>query len=365
MNRYPGDRNREGRGGQRPPRDARGNAPFERRRDEQGDFPMGEVGRGEERRNEPPTILTTFSGNPSDPWCSAPVTSSSSSAQTQFTPPGGDRQPRAGYYPRDVPRPAAGTASTRSTELIKSIRREGVTVNAIHDEELPLEARSIIEDLIFQLSQRWNEVTHLQRRTEDLRRESLLRKREDVGEPESRPPKRRENRLEEAVPSPIDSIPSSSSSDLQVQTSQMRINDPPRFDPPRFRAPMMPTGPSFRAPTTRRREGTVINGRPYETAVAVTPPGQFAPEPTITLPPPRPAPQAPSDDEDHYQLDVSDESSEDDRPAGKKKQPNPINPQDDGYIPDFWGVRYPNGSTTAERDNSLICRAIRYRRLYL
>jgi len=113
------------------------------------------------------------------------------------------------------------------------------------------------------------------------------------------------------------------------------------------------TGLSFRAPATQRREGTTINSRPYETAVAVTPPGQFAPEPTITLPPPRPAPQAPSDDEDPYQLDMSDESSEDDCPTKKKKQPNPIDPQDDGYIPDFWGVCYPNRSTTAERDNSL------------
>jgi len=74
-------------------------------------------------------------------------------------------------------------------ELIESIQREGVMVNAIHDEELPLEARSIIKDLIFQLSQKWNEVTHLQHRMEDLRSESLLRKREDVGEPELRPPK--------------------------------------------------------------------------------------------------------------------------------------------------------------------------------
>jgi len=84
----------------------------------QGDFPMGKVGRGEERRNEPSTILTAFSGNPSDPWCSAPVTSSSSSTQTQFTPPGGDRQQQTSYYPRDVPRPAAGMAPTRSMELI-------------------------------------------------------------------------------------------------------------------------------------------------------------------------------------------------------------------------------------------------------
>jgi len=105
-------------------------------------------------------------------------------------------------------------------------------VNATHDEELPLDAQAIIEDLIFQLGQKWNEVTHLQHRTEDLRRESLLSKREDVGESELRPPKRRESQLEEVIPSPIDSILSSSSSDFQIQTSQMRINDPPRLSPP-------------------------------------------------------------------------------------------------------------------------------------
>ena len=37
----------------------------------------------------------------------------------------------------------------------------------------------------------------------------------------------------------------------------------------------------------------------------------------------------------------------------KKKQPNPINPQDDGYISDFWGVCYPNKSPTVEWGNSL------------
>ena len=92
----------------------------------------------------------------------------------------------------------------------------------------------------------------------------------------------------------------------------------------------------------------------YKIAVVVTPPGQFILEPTITLLPPRPAQQAPSDNEDPHRFDVSDESSEDERPAkGKKKQPNPIDPQDNGYIPDFWGMCYPNGSTTAEQDNSL------------
>ena len=351
MSRYPEDRSHGGRGGQRPPRDHRGSAPSNRRWDEQDDFPMSEVERGEEMRSE---FLSTFPGsNPNDPWRSAPLTSPAGSIQSSSTSTGGNRQQRMGYHPPNVSRSTTGLTPNRSTELIERIRREGVTVTATHDEEFPLEARAVIEDLMFQLSQKRNEVTHLQRRTEDLRRETLLRKREDVGELEPRPPKRRENRLEEVVPSPIESIPSSSSSDLRVQTSYMRINDPPRLGPPRYRAPVMPTGPSHRAPTPRRGEGASLNGRPYETAVKVTPPGQFVPEPSITLPPPRPALQVPSDDDDPYRFDESDESSdESDRPT-KKKQPNPIDPQDDGYIPDFWGICYPNGSPTAERDNSL------------
>jgi len=59
-----------------------------------------------------------------------------------------------GYYPRDTPRPATGIALTKSMELVKHIWREGIMVNATHDEELPLDAQSIIEDLIFQLSQK-------------------------------------------------------------------------------------------------------------------------------------------------------------------------------------------------------------------
>jgi len=91
-------------------------------------------------------------------------------------------------------------------------------VKTIHC-SLPM-CRSIIEDLIFQLSQKQNEVTHLQCRTEDLQRESLLCKLEEMAEPEPRPSKRRENRPEEVIPSPIDSIPSSSSSDLRIPSGK-------------------------------------------------------------------------------------------------------------------------------------------------
>ena len=206
---------------------------------------------------------------------------------------------------------------------------------------------------MFQLSQKHNKVTHLQRRTEDLQRETLLRKREDLGELEPHPPKQRENQLEEVVPSPVKSVLSSSSSDLRVQTSHLRINNnPPRLGPP------IPSSCDahwaiIQDPMPQQGEGIFLNSRPYEAAVNVTPLGQFVPEPSITLPPPRPAPQAPSDDDDPYRFNESDESSNEDDHHAKKKQPNPVDPQDDGYIPDFWGVCYPNGSPTAKRDNSL------------
>ena len=108
---------------------------------------MGEVERGEEKRSELSNMLTLFPGNPSDPWGSAPTTSSSSSTQIQPTIPGGDRQRRMTYFPQDTPRPAIGMAPTKSTELVERIRRKGIMVNATYDEELPLEARSHIGKL--------------------------------------------------------------------------------------------------------------------------------------------------------------------------------------------------------------------------
>ena len=127
---------------------------------------MSEVERGEDTRSN---FLSTFpGGNLNDPWRSVSLTSPAGSTQTLSTSTGSNRQQWMGYYPPNAPRSTTGPTPNRSTELIERIRREGVTVTTTHDEEFPLEARAIIEDFMFQLSQKRNEVTHLQRRTEDL-----------------------------------------------------------------------------------------------------------------------------------------------------------------------------------------------------
>jgi len=75
-------------------------------------------------------------------------------------------------------------------------------MNTEQDNELSTEARSIIEDLIFQLRQRRDEVSHLQRQVEDLQKDALRHKRKDSEEPETCPTKRQEVRQEEMVPYP-------------------------------------------------------------------------------------------------------------------------------------------------------------------
>jgi len=140
----------------------------------------------------------------------------------------------------------------------------------------------IIEDLIFQLRQRRDKVSHLQRQVEDLRKDTLRRKRKDSEEPETHPTKRREVRQEEMVPSPIKSVPTTASgtSDLRVQTTLMRIDDPPR-PTPRLRAPVLTEPVRHLVPPPARNEGTLINGRPYEAAIKVTPPGPLVQNPDI------------------------------------------------------------------------------------
>jgi len=49
----------------------------------------------------------------------------------------------------------------RSTALIERIRAEGILVGITSDKELSLKAQVIIEDLLFQLQQKQNEVNHL------------------------------------------------------------------------------------------------------------------------------------------------------------------------------------------------------------
>jgi len=199
--------------------------------------------RGEGERNQFSSLTSTFGSNLSgDPWNPTQNMGSLSPSRPQTNEPRDNEQPQwAGPTFRSTqedfrnrrqqsPRPPP---TTQSTALIEHIRNIGVSVNAEHDDELSTEARSIIEDLIFQLRQRRDEVSHLQRRVEDLRKDALRCKRKDSEEPETRPTKRREVRQEEMVPSPIESMPTTASgtSDLRVQTTLMRIDDPPRPTP--------------------------------------------------------------------------------------------------------------------------------------
>jgi len=129
-------------------------------------------------------------------------------------------------------------------------------------------------------------VSHLQRRVEDLQKDALRHKRKDSEEPETCPMKRRDVRQEEMVPSPIDSVltTASGTSDLRAQTTLMRIDDPPR-PTPRLQAPVLTEPVCHLALPSIRNEGTLINGRPYEVAIEVTPPGPLVPNPDIPIPP--------------------------------------------------------------------------------
>ena len=105
----------------------------------------------------------------------------------------------------------------------------------------------------------------------------------------------------------------------------------------------------------------MINGRVYEPAEMVQPPGQRRPDPTLLHREARRADSAPhppttSDEEDHYGFDESDESDSD--------VVQPLNDdrslEDDFVVPPFWGVVRVNdwggvpGREGFERDNAML-----------
>jgi len=96
---------------------------------------------------------------------------------------------------------------TRSTTLIERIWDLDIAVTANYDDELSMEARSILEDILFRYQQKREEVNHLKQLVGDLRKEALLRKRKDSEEPEACPTKRREMKHEDMVPAPIEPVP--------------------------------------------------------------------------------------------------------------------------------------------------------------
>ena len=81
-------------------------------------------------------------------------------------------------------------ASSGDAELVGRVREAGLEISYRYDDEIPFDARTVIEDLLFQLTQRSNEVTHLQRKADSLQKRSRVRKREESEERECPPVKR-------------------------------------------------------------------------------------------------------------------------------------------------------------------------------
>ena len=83
-------------------------------------------------------------------------------------------------------------ASSRDAELVGRVREAGLEISYQYNDEIPFDARTVIEDLLFQLTQRLNEVTHLQRKADSLQKRSRVRKRKESEERECPPMKQRE-----------------------------------------------------------------------------------------------------------------------------------------------------------------------------
>jgi hypothetical protein len=106
---------------------------------------------------------------------------------------------------RDTRRPRR-QRSPDDSELLGRVHAAGIEVPYHYDDEIPWEARSIIEDLLFQLDQKANETAHLHRKIEGINRSSRIRKRDDSVDKDRRPSKRRERSREEGSsygPSPV------------------------------------------------------------------------------------------------------------------------------------------------------------------
>ncbi len=79
-----------------------------------------------------------------------------------------------------------------TSDLITRVHAAGITIGVEYDDELNREAHMVIKDLLFKLSQRTDEVSHLEKKVEGLRQETMTRKRADSDEQDWRPSKRRE-----------------------------------------------------------------------------------------------------------------------------------------------------------------------------
>ncbi len=257
-----------------------------------------------------------------------------------------------------------------TSDLITRVRAAGITIGVEYDDELNGEARMVIEDLLFKLSQRTDEVSHLEKKVEGLRRETVTRKHADSDEQDRRPSKRREPSRGVTPPHTIwktEGFPASNHP-LPRPTEDVTMLPPMSERPPpaHYRQDTTPNherqpyqGPPPRRPepfrrTVPRQPRTVeINGRLYEGAVIVTPPGPFVPEPDILSsvplalsdsPPVRDGPQDP------YNFSESDEE---DGPQNQVLQGPRDMSDDGGHVPKFWGLREVEGFPRYERDNCL------------
>ena len=73
-------------------------------------------------------------------------------------------------------------AGRREAELVGRVQEVGLTIGYQYDDEIPFDARTVIEDLLFELTQKANEMTYLQKKADNLQKRSKVRKREESEE---------------------------------------------------------------------------------------------------------------------------------------------------------------------------------------
>jgi hypothetical protein len=278
---------------------------------------------------------------------------------------------------RDLRRPTRRQRSPESTELVNRVRSLGIDIPYRYDSDIPWDARSILEDLLYHLDQKTNEVTHLQRKLDSANRESRVRKREDSLE-DRRPSKRRErSRGDDSSygPSPIVASrsfgappPRTNRDRDDYSTDAGRIALPPqtlaRATGPSTSSQGHPDAGPTRPPApprqAQRPDPVMINGRAYEPVLRITPPGPLKPMPNLLqqevrrrVPPP---PPAYSENEDPYNFDESDEDSGDDV-VSPPRDDRSLAPEI--AVPRLWGVVRVSdfngnaGQEGLERDNAM------------
>ena len=101
--------------------------------------------------------------------------------------------------PKSSLRPRSSLVTIRDT-LVKRAREAGIEIPHRYDDDIPWEFRSAMEDALFQLDQKANQISYLQRKVDTLGRSTRIRKREDSGDHERRTSRRRESSREDDSP---------------------------------------------------------------------------------------------------------------------------------------------------------------------